>query len=291
MIDLSIIIVNYNNKQFLPDCLSSIYQSTKKISLEVIFVDNNSSDNSVAFVKEKFPQVKIIQNKTNLGFCRANNKGLAVYQGRHALLLNTDTIVGAGALDQMVSFLDANQRIGAIGPKLLNTNGTPQHQGGLLAKKFWLSKEPIPVNYVLGAALMVRREVIDKVGGLDENFFFSNDDLDWCRRMRKAGWPVYFLPQAQITHHGGFTTKQFNHKAFVEGFRGGLYFAKKHYGWLAYQLYRILLIFGLLIIISAAFFIYPWLKNKEKVSAYQEILIIAIKGEIIPHYEENPATK
>jgi len=285
MIDLSIIIVNYNNRQFLADCLNSIYQPGNNLSLEVIFVDNNSSDDSVDFVKQRFPQVRIIQNKTNVGFSKANNKGLAVYQGRCALLLNTDTIVKPGSLGQMVRFLDANQNIGAVGPQLLNTDGTPQHQGALLAKKFWLSNKPVSVDYVLGAALMVRREIVDKIGGLDENFFFSNDDLDWCRRIRKAGWPIYFVPQAQIIHHGGLTTKHFSCKAFVEGFRGGLYFAKKHYGRLVYQIYRFILILGLLIMIPAM------LGNKDKLTAYCEILVIAVKGDIKAHYEEDSSAK
>lgn len=278
MLDLSIIIVNYNNANFLGDCLDSIFNCTHKASFEVILVDNNSSDNSVAFVKDKFPQVKTIQNTENLGFCRGNNKGLKVYQGRYALLLNTDTIVKEAAFDRCLEFMDQNPKAGACGPKLLNPDGTPQHQGGLFSRRFWLSKKPVKVDYVIGACLMVRREVIDKVGGLDENFFFSNDDLDWCRRIRKAGWEIYFLPQAEVVHYGGYTIKLFNQKLFVEGFRGGLYFAKKHYGNIFYQIYRLLLALSMLIAAFISLLFYPFLKNKQKLGAFWQIFLICLRS-------------
>ncbi|MFH1386314.1 MAG: lipid-A-disaccharide synthase-related protein [bacterium] len=283
MIDLSVIIVNYNGEKYLKDCLSSIYQSTKNINFEIIFVDNHSADNSVDIIKTNFPKVIIIENKNNHGFCRANNQGLKIYQGRYALLLNNDTIVKDGALDQLVQFMDNNPGAGACGPLLSNPDGSPQHQGGIFNKKFWLSSSPTKVSYVIGAALMVRREVVDKVGGMDENFFFSNDDLDWCLRIKKAshdgqaGWDIYFVPQAKIMHYGGFTINKFNQKLFVEGFRGGLYFCRKHYGFLAYQLYRSLLIIGMIIAIPLTLILYPFLKHKKKLNAFIEILMITLQ--------------
>jgi|GEM_PF-409682 len=284
MTDLSIIIVNHNNERFLKDCLSSAYNTPKKIGLEVIFIDNNSSDNSLELVTREFPQVKIIKNQKNLGFCKANNQGLKIYQGRYALLLNADTVTKHGALDRLVEFMDANPKIGACGPLLLNPDGTPQHQGGLFNRKFWLSKDALAVDYVIGACLMVRREAIDRVGGLDENFFFSNDDLDWCRRIRKAGWRVFFFPRAEVTHYGGYTTRLFSQKAFVEGFRGGLYFCKKHYGGPAYQVYRYLLALFMLPAVFTAALLYPLLKNKKKLNAFLQVLGIALRGDIYPDY-------
>lgn len=284
MTDLSIIIVNHNNERFLKDCLSSACNGTRRIKFEIIFVDNHSTDGSVELVERDFPQARTIKNQQNLGFCKANNQGLKVYQGRYALLLNTDTVTKHGALDRLVEFMDANPKIGACGPLLLNPDGTPQHQGGLLNRKFWLSKDALAVDYLIGACLMVRREVIDRVGGLDENFFFSNDDLDWCRRIRKAGWPVYFFPQAQVVHYGGYTIKLFNQRAFVEGFRGGLYFCKKHYGSLTYQLYRGLLALFLLPVVMSLALSYPFLKNKKKLTAFWQILKIALTGNIYPDY-------
>ena len=282
MIDLSILIVNYNGREYLENCLNSVYRQTHRVSFEIIFVDNHSSDNSAEIVKTKFPKVKIIQNRENLGFDKANNQGLNIYQGKYALLLNNDTITRDGSFDKMVEFMERNPQAGACGPKLLNTDGTPQHQGGLFARQFWRSKVPTKVDYVLGACLLVRREAIDKVGGLDENFFFSNDDLDWCRRIRKAGWDIYFVPGAEVIHAGGFTTRRFKEKLFVEGFRGGLYFCKKHYGGLAYQTYRLTLAFSMLPAIGFSFLFYPLLKNKRKLNAFIQILVIALRGEIIP---------
>lgn len=151
MFDLSVIIVSHNNANFLPDCLDSIYRNTHRISFEIIIVDNNSSDNSVELVKTSLPKVRVIENKENAGFCRANNQGLKIYQGRYALLLNTDTVVRNNALDEMVHFMDSHNQAGACGPKLLNPDGTIQHQGGLFAKKFWLSPCPVKVDSVIGA--------------------------------------------------------------------------------------------------------------------------------------------
>lgn len=201
------------------------------------------------------------------------------------MLLNTDTITKKGAFDSMVEFMDSHPKAGACGPKLLNTNGTIQHQGGMLGKKFWLYKYPTKISYMIGACIMARREVIDQVGGLDENFFFSNDDLDWCKRITKAGWDIYFIPQAEVIHHGGYTINKFNQMLFIEGFRGGLYFCKKHYGNIAYQIYRILLIFAILVATIFSAILYPFLKNKEKLPAFFKILMLSLKGEIISPHE------
>jgi len=287
MVDLSIIIVNHNGQHFLEECVGSVYQSTHRASFEIIFVDNGSTDDSVKLVSAKFPQVKIIRNSANLGFCRANNQGLAVYQGKFALLLNTDTVTHEGALDLLVEFMAKTPKAGACGPKLVNTDGTPQHQGGLFANKFWLADQPVKVSFVIGAALLIRREVIERIGLLDDNFFFANDDLDWCLRVRKAGWDVYFVPDATVVHFGGFTVKKFNRRLFVEGFRGGLYFSKKHYGTLVYLLYRCLIIILMPLAIFFSLLFYPLLKNKERLPAYGDILLIALKGEITPKYEKN----
>ena len=281
MIDLSVIIVNYNNRNFLDDCLNSVFHATHRASLEVILVDNYSADDSVELVRSNFPSVKIIENQANLGFGRANNQALKVSRGRYLLLLNTDTVVKEGALDQLVEFLDTQPRAGACGPKLLNVNGTPQHQGGLFSRRFWLSQEPVAVDYLIAAALMVRREVYERVGGLDENFFFSNEDLDWCRRIRRAGWQVCFVPQAEIVHFGGYTISKFNQKTFIEGFRGGLYFCRKHYGLFIYGIYRALLAFFMLLAILVAALLYPLLPNRSRLGAFWKILWICLTGKII----------
>ncbi|MBU1027150.1 MAG: glycosyltransferase family 2 protein, partial [Candidatus Margulisbacteria bacterium] len=268
-------IVNLNNQKLLEACLTSIYKNTHKISFEITVVDNASTDGSQKMVRTKFPAVYLIENKENLGFSRANNLGLKNCQARYALLLNNDTVLKNDALDKMVAFMDKSPKVGATGPKLLNVDGTIQHQGGLLGKKFWLAKEPVKVNFVIGAALMVRKDIIDLVGLLDENLFFYNEDLDWCIRIRKAGWHVFFLPEPEITHYSGYSSKRtFNHRLFIEGFKGGLYFCRKHYGELAYNIYRLLL--GLLLLLVLPFQIV----NLVKFKAYLKIIMTAWRGQI-----------
>ena len=192
MMDLSIIIVNFNNRKLLEDCLASIYASTKNISFEVIVSDNGSNDGSNELVKKNFPKAIMIENHENLGFSKANNLGLKIYKGRYAVLLNNDTVVKPGAFERMVGFMDQDPRVGACGPKLLNVDGTVQRQGGIFGKKFWLSNGPVEVKFVIGACLMVRRSVIDMTGMLDEKLYFYNEDLDWCIRIRKAGYQITF---------------------------------------------------------------------------------------------------
>lgn len=275
MKDLSIVIVNTNNKKLLQKCLQSIYSETKKTTFEIIVSDNASTDGSPAMVKSQFSEVKLIANKDNLGFIKASNLGLKIAQARYLMLLNDDTIVKDKALDKLIAFMDSHPQIGACGPKLLNIDGSLQHQGGIFGKKFWLSQTPTTVDFVIGAALIVRKEIVDKIGLMDENLFFYNDDLDWCLRIRKAGWPIYFVPDAEIVHYGGYSSKRtFNPRLFVEGFRGGLYFCRKHYGSIVYNLYRLILI--LVLSLSLPFQI----PNKTKLVAYLQIIAIAWHGQI-----------
>ena len=275
MKDLAIIIVNFNNKKLLKECLGSIYKGTHKISFEIIVSDNGSTDGSQELLKNNFPEVKLIDNQENLGFAKANNLGLKIAEGRYSILLNNDTIIKESPLDHLVEFMDNTPEAGACGPKLLNTNGTIQHQGGLFGKKFWQSTTPTIVDFVIGAALLVRKEVIDQVGLMDENLFFYNDDLDWCMSIRKVGWKIYFVPAAEIIHYGGYSSKRtFNAKLFIEGFRGGLYFCRKHYGEFAYNAYRLILILGLIIFLPFQII------NPAKFYAYVDIIVLTSRGQI-----------
>ncbi len=275
MFDLSIITVNTNNRQILEGCLNSIRQNTHKISYEIIVIDNGSSDGSQNMVRSKFPQVKLIENQENLGFIKASNQGLRIYNARYAMLLNDDTIVKNSAMDKMVEFMDKHPQAGACGAKLLNIDGTIQHQGGIFGKKFWRASAPTLVDFVIGAALLVRKEVINRIGIMDENLFFYNDDLDWCLSIRKAGWKIYFLPEAEIIHYGGYSSrKTFNPKLFVEGFKGGLYFCRKHYGEMAFHVYRLILSLVLVLVLPFHLF------NPAKFRAYISIISIACRGQI-----------
>jgi GT2 family glycosyltransferase len=274
--DLSVIIITLNNKKILEECIDSVKRSTKSISYEIIVVDNNSTDGTQALIRSKHPDVKLIGNEKNLGFSAANNKGLKIAAGRYSLLLNDDTYVRDDAFGKIVKFMDGRSDIGICGPKLLNIDGSVQRQGSILSAYKWHSMTPVEVDFVLGACLFIRATALEKIGLLDENLFFYNDDLDLCKRARKASFKVVYFPGAQVYHYGGYGSKRTpGKKLFVEGFRGGLYFCKKHYGPAAYSLYRALLLLFSLAMIPFS------LANKEKLNAYIEILKIIIHEQIV----------
>ena len=220
MIDLSIIIVSYNNKELLNDCLLSIFKTfPSQEKLEVIVVDNNSADNTIEFLQTNFSQIQVIANDYNAGFAKANNQGIRIALGDKILLLNNDTVVQGKALNELINTLDSNHEIGLIGPKLLNIDKTIQAQGSALGKPFWKSTIPVEVKFLTGAAIMTTRATINKVGLLDEGFFFYNEDIDYCWRIRAAGFKLVYLPSAEIIHYGGNTSL----KKQLMGLKGSLY--------------------------------------------------------------------
>ena len=166
--DLSIIIVTYNNKDLLGNCLNSLYENVSNtIRYEIFIVDNNSTDNTHQMLQEKFPLVKVIDNKENLGFARANNQALAQAAGRYFLLLNNDTFVLRDSLEKLVQFMDQQPKVGAVSPRLVEADGkTTQVQGSSLQKKIWLSSEPLTVKFISGAAFLIRRQTYQNIGGL-----------------------------------------------------------------------------------------------------------------------------
>jgi GT2 family glycosyltransferase len=162
---------------------------------------------------------------------------------------------------------------------LLNPDLTPQRQGGIFGKKFWKAQKPCRTDFVAGAALLIKRETFNQIGLLDENLYFYNDDLDWCHSARKAGWQVYIVPEAQVMHYGGYSTKKaFSRRHFVAGFTGGLYLCKKHYGTTAYWIYKILLL--LLLPLAMLFSLLGWLtfreEFKDKFLAYCDVFFYAL---------------
>jgi len=282
-VDLSIIIVSYNNKKFLENCLNSIYEnSANALNYEIYVVDNNSQDGTLKLLQESFPEVKVIDNNENLGFAKANNQAMRQAQGRYFILLNNDTFVFQDSLEKLVKFMDENKTIGAVSPRLLNSDGqTTQIQGNNLHKKIWLSTKPIPVSFICGAAFLIRREAYEKIGGLDEHFFFYNEDLDWCLRLRKAGWAIFYYPLSSVIHYGGQSSKLIKKKTFIEGFKGGLYFCYKHHR-LLLPIYLIVLSFYLLVSSALKLIQLIFLAEKknswEQLTALLEVLYIAISG-------------
>ncbi|MFP4086246.1 MAG: glycosyltransferase family 2 protein [Desulfobacteraceae bacterium] len=222
--DISFIIVNWNTRDLLLTCLSSIHQTVVGISFEIWVVDNGSSDGSAAAARARYPHVHVIENTVNLGFAAANNLALGQIQGRYAVLLNTDVILRQDAVKDLYHFMEGHPRVAMACGQLLNLNGSKQNSIAnfpclpslllnetllriLLPGKFPSKrreyKTPIDVESCIGACLMVRRSAMDHVGLLDERYFFFLEETDWAYRMKQAGWRVCFVPSARIYHAQG----------------------------------------------------------------------------------------
>jgi len=219
--------------------------------MEVFVVDNGSKDGSLTAAREEFPQVKFIENQTNLGFAKANNQALSLSKGKYILLLNPDTKVQEGAVDRLISFMDAHPESGAAGAQLLNSDGSKQNSMAkfpslateLLNKNLlrWLFPEtfpgkernytePIEVDSVIGACMMVRQDAIGQVGLLDEDYFLFLEETDWCYRMREAGWKIFHVPDVKIYHLQGKGVEIEKRRAKVEYHSSRYQFFKKHRG-------------------------------------------------------------
>ena len=290
MIDCSIIIVSYNCKDVLVDCIRSIPDGAKGIETEIILVDNASTDGTPDFVKSEFPNVKLIANSDNKYFSAANNQGMKISKGRYICCLNPDTIVHKDTLTKMIHYMDENLKVGAVGPKLLYKDGSLQpscrnflsnknlllqhlipwgYLPDLWRRKYatlkWSHDSIQPVDWVIGACIMVRKEVIDKVGYKDEDFPMFHEETDWCYRMWKAGYPVYFYPDAYVTHLGGETTEaKWGHFVILRYYLAKHTFIKKHFGMGSLYLHRFLL--GCLISIRIIHILIRWpfnIKNES----------------------------
>jgi N-acetylglucosaminyl-diphospho-decaprenol L-rhamnosyltransferase len=255
-VPLSVVIVSYNTRPLLEACLSSLRSSG--IEAEIIVVDNASTDDSAEAVRERFSEVRLIRSETNRGFAGGNNLAFPYCRGRYVALLNADTEVEPGGFAEMVNFLEAHPQVGAVGPRLLNPDGTVQPSAhrfprlGQSAVRLFL-RLPQPASppssigclpgaeraspseacelhdWLTGACLMVRRAVLEQVGSLDEQFFFECEDVDWCRRIRAAGWEIGLLPVARVTHKGGGSGIGFSPNA-LRGHAGHCYYYRKYHG-------------------------------------------------------------
>lgn len=254
-VDLSIIIVSWNVKALLRECLMSIRKNISAIDFEVIVVDSASSDGSPQMVAEEFPWVTLISSEQNLGYPRGNNIGILVSSGRHVLILNPDTIILNDALSIMLNYLEDHIDVGALGPQLLNADGTVQSSRrrfpslitGIFESTWFEPFAPrrvlkgyyaldLPddqendVDWVTGACLMVPRRVIDHVGPFDEGYFMYSEELDWCRRIKDAGWRVVYLPQAKIIHYVGKSSEQAITARHVNFQQAKLRYYRKYHG-------------------------------------------------------------
>ncbi len=272
-VDLSIVIVAWNVRDLVLDCLASIEDAKLGITYEVILVDNGSADFTVESVARQFPDTRIVALPKNIGFGAGNNRGLEVMRGRHAVLLNSDTIVMPSGLEACVRYLDENPRVGAVGPQLLNPDRSKQNcihnspnllsevVGQSLLRRLlprrYPSKRvaydrPVEVEAVLGACLFVRAEVIEQVGMIDEGYFFFLEETDWCHRIRAAGWKVMHLPDAFVIHlYGESTKKKTPLRTRIEYYRSRYLFFRKNRSPAAYRALRAIVMAKILI--GAAF--------------------------------------
>jgi len=255
MLELSIIIVSYNTKELLRNCINSIIRNTHNVDYEIMVVDNASSDGSVEMLRKEFPQVNIIANKENLGFAKANNQGIRVAKGENILLLNSDTIVLNNCLHKILEFIKYRPDAGVIGCKVLNQDRTLHmscyHDNNFLTELIFFTKDIIKgfwdpisfyrkmqywnhnrirkVDFICGCFFWVRRKVFDKVGLLDENIFMYYEDAEFCRRVRlNSNYKVFYYPYSQILHLKGASSKHENVKIqnYYSSFR--YYFNKYH---------------------------------------------------------------
>ncbi|HIE56924.1 MAG TPA: glycosyltransferase family 2 protein [Anaerolineales bacterium] len=247
-VDMSIVLVCWNNKDYLDPCLKSLYDANLENSFDVVVVDNGSNDGSQAMLREKYPQVQLIQNDHNVGLGKASNQGIEATNGEFILLLNNDTIVNKHALDSLANFMRTHPDAGAVGGKLLNADLSFQSgYGGFstLMEEFLIairvgelsspgyplhgdSDAPCEVGWMSSANLLVRRKTLDEIGLLDESYFIYGDETDIQYRMHKAGWKAYYLPDATTIHYGGRSMNRWKRRRMV--YRGKMLFYKKNYG-------------------------------------------------------------
>ena len=231
---LSIVVLCWNDLKVLPDCLRSIYATTRVTEFEVIVSDNGSTDGSIEFVRSNYPAAQLLENSRNLRFAKANNVGIRASRGEYVLILNPDTIIHEGALDEMVRFADAHPEAGAFGCRVLNADGSYQESArpfrsiggewiaalglrplGYLSSAFdadtyvgWKGDTERAVDWVSGCFILVRRELVNGIGGFDEQFFYYFEDMDLCRRIRQTGCSILFHSGASIVHLGGQSTSK-----------------------------------------------------------------------------------
>lgn len=255
--DLSVIIVNWNVKELLRNCLRSLDEGDRAgLTTEIIVIDSASTDNSPQMVREEFPQVRLVTSDQNLGYARGNNTGAKAALGRYLLFLNPDTVVGPAALSQLVDLMEARPLAGAVGPLLRWPDGTVQssrRRFPTLGSLFWESTllgQWFPnnhhsqryhrldqsadhlqqVDWIVGAAILIRRETWQEVGPLDETFFMYFEETDWCYRCAEAGWEIYYLPAAQVTHYEGKSSEQVTTQRTIRFQRSKLRYTQKYFG-------------------------------------------------------------
>jgi GT2 family glycosyltransferase len=268
-LDISVVIVGWNAKSYLELCLESLVSAPPLRNMEVLVVDNASSDGTAEMIETKFPWVKLLKSPINLGFSRGNNVAIRQCQGRYIALVNPDVIVLPGCLDALADFLDEHPKVGDVGPRVLNPDMTLQSscrrfptlwnnfcsatglatwfkRSRILAGEhmFYFSHDrTMTVDIIVGCFSMIRREAFDAVGLLDDNLFMYGDDVDWCRRCWRAGWQVVFYPGAQAIHDRCKITAPYPVRFALAQQRSVLYYWSKHHGFWGVLGIRMIMLF------------------------------------------------
>lgn len=263
--DISIVIVSWNAKKYLAECLGSLRSATGELSAEIIVVDNASSDGTADMVRSDFPDVQIVDTGNNLGFSRGNNLGVKLARGKYICLINPDVNVPPSCLPKMYSFMEQNPGIGLLGPKMLDAGGVARRSGmrfptfwGVLLRSLaadtllkgragsgnWLMKDfqfdqLRDMDVLNGWFWMARREAVNRVGLLDEGFFMYAEDLDWCKRFHENRWRVVFYPDAEATHYGGGCSANDPLRFSVEQQRANMQYWKKYHSRISLLFYAI----------------------------------------------------
>lgn len=270
--DLSIIIVNWNTRELLANCLQSVGDdllSLANLQTETFVVDNASTDGSAAMVRGRFPWVKLLESSQNTGFAGGNNLAFGQCSGRYLLLLNPDTEIRPGGLAALVDFLEANPKAGAAGARLLNSDGSLQqscYRSPTPGRELWLlfhldklfrgyvtydmakwdTGRPHEVDVLKGACILLRREVIGREQLFDEAYFMYSEEVDLCHRIQRAGWPLHWVPQAQVVHHEGQSTRQAAATMFLHLYRAKLLYFRKNGGQWTARFYKLVLMMAAL---------------------------------------------
>ncbi|MGA2844568.1 MAG: glycosyltransferase family 2 protein [Candidatus Acidiferrales bacterium] len=253
---LSVVIICWNDLRVIRECLRSIFAGTQSADFEVIVSDNGSTDGSVQFIHENYPQVRVVENGANLGFAKGNNAGIRAAQGEFVLILNPDTIIHEGSLDKFISFAAQHPEAGAFGCRVLNLDGTYQVSARLFptVRRFWISALYLhrlarfssvftfeeyegwkgdrerQIDWQSGCCVMFRGSLLKSLEGFDEQFFYHFEEVDLCHRVWDAGFPILFTPEATITHLGGQSVNRFPIRFEIEKLRSRYRYFYKHYG-------------------------------------------------------------
>jgi len=255
-VDLSCIIVNYQNSESLKGCLDSIYQTIQEIDFEVIIIDNSKENVELQTLKGNYPKIQIVYNPSNVGFSKANNQAAKIARGKFLFILNPDTILKEQATNSMLRYIRTNIATGALGPKVVNPDGSLQYScrryptlwTGLFNRYSILSRlfpqnhftsqylmldfdhnETSPVDWLSGCCLMIPKSVFEEVNGFDENYFLFNEDVDLCRMIYQTGKEIIYFPEATVIHKVSTSNKKTSTKVIIQRHLGMMYYFKKHH--------------------------------------------------------------